>query len=864
MSCGCAASVRPFREGAADEGARARQAGGVGSVERRQAVNRVSKDVALKNRGSGTGAAARAVLLGLPAGVALAAAAIVAGGGIPGLGFRVPALVAAGAATVAVAVASWIARSARRDERFFFQAFEASPIGRMIVGPAGKVVHANAAFRALVGDADAPLDALDSLFGAEGGGEMAQLRAAAADGRSAKADLPLRDGETGVEWREVAVNPLGSRPGFTVWNVEDITARRQMEQVIREDQQKLVNFVENAPIGFYSVDADGRFMFVNHVFADWLGTTPAALLDGARRLGDFLADGAVPDAPYSPFPASQGDATGEVVLRGAGGGAFQAHIAQRLVLGADGEGPVIHSVVRDLTQIREWERALSHSQYRLEQFFAVAPIGIVLLDSEGRIDTANQAFLDMAGRRLEEIGGRQVVDLFGEEDRAPVAARLAGARADGAATVPLDVRLDSGNGAVASLYISRMRQEDGGETGHMLHLIDTTEQKNLEMQFAQSQKMQAVGQLAGGVAHDFNNLLTAMIGFCDLLLLRHKPGEESFADIMQIKQNANRAANLVRQLLAFSRQQTLQPKILNLTDVVADISSLLRRLIGARIELKTIHDRDLGLVKVDQGQIEQVIINLAVNARDAMPDGGTMTIRTSNARVDDPVKYGHELLPEGDYVLVEIDDTGTGIASEHLGRIFEPFFSTKAVGSGTGLGLSTVYGIVKQTGGYVFVKSALGKGTTFRIYLPRHADEQTAAETVVQPKNKDLTGAGTVLLVEDEDAVRQFSVRALRNKGYRVIEANSGEGALAVIRRGDEPIDVIVTDVVMPQLDGPELVKVVRETRPDMKVIFISGYAEDAFRKRVGSDTDLHFLPKPFSLQQLASKVKEVIARPAP
>jgi len=823
-------------------------------------MTRAAKDMSRDDRRGGVGAAVAV----LSAVVTLAAAGVaVADLDVAGYGPRVPVLVAAVAATAAVAAAMWLARRDRGDEQFFFHAFEASPIGRMIVGPAGHVVHANAAFRDLVGNGRAPLDALESLFGEEGAAEMAQLRAAAEDGRGAQAELPLRGAAAG-EWREVAVNPLGSKPGFTVWNVEDITARRQMEQVIREDQQKLVNFVENAPIGFYSVDANGRFMFVNHVFADWLGTTPTALLDGARRLGDFLADGTAPDVPYSPFPAAGGGESGEVVLRGPGSVDFQAHIAQRLVPGADGEGPVIHSVVRDLTQIREWERALSRSQYRLEQFFAVAPIGIVLLDAEGRIDTANQAFLDMAGKRLEDVGGQRVVDLFGEEDRTPVAERLAGARANGAAAVPLDVRLDSGGGTVASLYVSRMRQEDGGETGHMLHLIDTTEQKNLEMQFAQSQKMQAVGQLAGGVAHDFNNLLTAMIGFCDLLLLRHKPGEESFADIMQIKQNANRAANLVRQLLAFSRQQTLQPKILNLTDVVADISSLLRRLIGARIELKTIHDRDLGLVKVDQGQIEQVIINLAVNARDAMPDGGTMTIRTSNARVDDPVKYGHELLPDGDYVLVEIDDTGTGIASEHLGRIFEPFFSTKAVGSGTGLGLSTVYGIVKQTGGYIFVKSVLGRGTTFSIYLPRHADEPAVADSEAAPKNKDLTGAGTVLLVEDEDAVRQFSVRALRNKGYRVIEANSGEGALAVIRRDDEPIDVIVTDVVMPQLDGPELVKVVRETRPDMKVIFISGYAEDAFRKRVGSDTELHFLPKPFSLQQLASKVKEVIARPTP
>ena len=331
----------------------------------------------------------------------------------------------------------------------------------------------------------------------------------------------------------------------------------------------------------------------------------------------------------------------------------------------------------------------------------------------------------------------------------------------------------------------------------MLHFIDVTEQKNLEVQFAQSQKMQAVGQLAGGVAHDFNNLLTAMIGFCDLLLMRFRPGDPSFADIMQIKQNANRAANLVRQLLAFSRQQTLQPRILDITDVLVELSHLLRRLIGENIELKVVHGRDLGLVKVDQGQIEQVIINLAVNARDAMPGGGTLTIRTANATQTSALRRGHEIMPAGNYVLIEVADTGIGIPKENLARIFEPFFSTKEVGSGTGLGLSTVYGIVKQTGGFIFVDSAPGRGAVFQIYLPRHqavrsAPARTRPEAARTAGCPDLTGVGTVMLVEDEDPVRIFGARALRNKGYKVIEAKSGESALEMIRaaaRQDRPAD---------------------------------------------------------------------------
>jgi two-component system cell cycle sensor histidine kinase/response regulator CckA len=399
----------------------------------------------------------------------------------------------------------------------------------------------------------------------------------------------------------------------------------------------------------------------------------------------------------------------------------------------------------------------------------------------------------------------------------------------------------------------------------MLHFIDVTEQKNLEVQFAQSQKMQAVGQLAGGVAHDFNNLLTAMIGFCDLLLMRFKPGDPSFADIMQIKQNANRAANLVRQLLAFSRQQTLQPRILDITDVLVELSHLLRRLIGENIELKVVHGRDLGLAKVDQGQLEQVIINLVVNARDAMPGGGTLTIRTANHTQAGPMRRGAETMPAGSYVLIEVSDTGMGIPRENLERIFEPFFSTKEIGSGTGLGLSTVYGIVKQTGGFIFVDSSKGRGAVFQIYLPRYQQTEAAlaaarSEAAEPAALKDLTGIGTVMLVEDEDPVRIFGARALRNKGYTVLEARSGEAALELMDTTTDKIDLLITDVVMPKMDGPGLVREVRETHPDMKVIFISGYTEDSFRQRLDSDSNIHFLPKPFSLKQLATKVKEVIS----
>jgi two-component system cell cycle sensor histidine kinase/response regulator CckA len=405
----------------------------------------------------------------------------------------------------------------------------------------------------------------------------------------------------------------------------------------------------------------------------------------------------------------------------------------------------------------------------------------------------------------------------------------------------------------------------GEQSGLMLYFIDATEQKQLQAQFAQSQKMQAIGQLAGGVAHDFNNLLTAMIGFCDLLLQRHKPGDQSFNDIMQIKQNGNRAAGLVRQLLAFSRQQTLQPKVLSLADVLSELANLLRRLIGATVKLDMIHGRDVGLVKVDQGQLEQVIINLVVNARDAMPQGGTVTIRTRNHKQETRVLRGQDDMPAGDYVVIEVQDSGIGIPQENLQRIFEPFFSTKEIGSGTGLGLSTVYGIVRQTGGFIGVESVVGKGSTFLVYLPVYdnADglgiEAKVEEVRDDRPGPDLTGAGTILLVEDEDAVRVFSSRALRNKGYNILEARSGEEALEVLAKEGDKVDLIVSDVVMPQMDGPTMYKHVREKWPAIKVIFVSGYTEDRLREQFTSGEVIYFLPKPFTLKQLAGKVKDVM-----
>jgi two-component system cell cycle sensor histidine kinase/response regulator CckA len=402
---------------------------------------------------------------------------------------------------------------------------------------------------------------------------------------------------------------------------------------------------------------------------------------------------------------------------------------------------------------------------------------------------------------------------------------------------------------------------------------------------AQTQKMNAVGTLAGGIAHDFNNVLTAILLSADHLLMSLRPADSSFADLIEIKRNANRAAVLVRQLLAFSRKQTMRPTVLSMTDVIGDLRMLVDRLTGTNVKLELEFGRDLWLVKTDLGQFEQVLINLAVNARDAMPEGGTITIRTRNVEADEVERLNHRGMDIGDYVLIEVADEGTGIAPDVLEKIFEPFFTTKDVGKGTGLGLSMVYGIIKQSGGYIYPDSEPGKGTTFRIYLPRHIEDETekaaaaaaaaeAAEAAARrtgeeaagPVKKaadgpeDLTGgSAVVLLVEDEEAVRRGGKRMLEARGYEVHEAGTGVEALEVLHELEGRVDIVVSDVVMPEMDGPTLLTELRKDHPDMKFIFVSGYAEDAFAKNLPADAKFGFLAKPFSLKQLATAVREML-----
>ena len=615
----------------------------------------------------------------------------------------------------------------------------------------------------------------------------------------------------------------------------------------RQNYRQIEQFIDSAPFGIVYLNKTNHLVGLNETFTQWISQTKERVL--GRPLSDFI-----------DFPAEHNGHVTLITVKPHKNPSFKAiwfpptDTNQRLQA----------SFICKLDASMNFE-SVDTAAASNQATFIHAPIPSIVIESKGIISAANPAFASLLGDSVfseleSSYIGSNFYNLIDATHIDEITRKVARARDSDGAIVPFDVRFKSGK-THSTAYVRVIKNSLGltSDSPAIVQFIDTSEQKRLEQQFIQSQKMQAVGQLAGGIAHDFNNLLTAMIGFCDLLLQRYMPNDPSYTDIIQIKQNANRAANLVRQLLAFSRQQNLQPKVINITDTLAELSALLRRLIGARINLQMIHGRDLWPVMVDASQLEQVIINLAVNARDAMSEhGGDLIIRTGQYQNKVCEQLGHDSMPIGDYVLIEVVDTGHGIDAETVERIFEPFFSTKEVGAGTVLGLSNVYGIVKQTGGFVGVDSEIDKGTVFKIFLPRYSGAEQVQLPHVEPLAGDLTGSETILLVEDEDAVRLFSGRALRDKGYKVIEAENGDKALELVQAGNK-FDLLVTDVVMPRMDGPTLCKKIRDIYPTMKTIFISGYTEDTFRKNLGHNAHIHFLQKPFTLKDLAQKVKDVL-----
>ena len=486
--------------------------------------------------------------------------------------------------------------------------------------------------------------------------------------------------------------------------------------------------------------------------------------------------------------------------------------------------------------------------------FDELPVALLQISSAGDVEEFNRTAVHLMGGDLKPgVNLAELTDGLGRPMSDWISETIAGRAVQHSEFLKLR---RSDREIFVQITLNRIVKD--GQTLILAVLSDATELKTLEAQFVQSQKMQAIGQLAGGVAHDFNNLLTAISGHCDLLLLRHDPADNDYNDLVQINQNANRAAALVGQLLAFSRKQTLRPEILDVRDTLADLTHLLNRLVGERVTLSLDHDPVLKSIHADKRQLEQVLMNLVVNARDAMPDGGQIRIETETLELSEPLERDNVTVPDGSYVAVRVIDEGIGIPRDKLQKVFEPFYTTKRTGEGTGLGLSTAYGIVKQTGGFIFVDSEVGSGTCFTLMFPAResvATSQLEVREIGKILHEPKRGDGVILLVEDEAPVRAFASRALRLRGYTVLEADSAEAALKTLEDATLEIDLFVTDVVMPGKDGPSWVKEALQERPDVRVVFVSGYAEDKLKDEQANIPNSVFLPKPFSLNDLAETV---------
>ena len=651
-----------------------------------------------------------------------------------------------------------------------------------------------------------------------------------------------RDGSTtvdgvkhnGVEL-QVRVLRAGAGDEYLMWRFAEVAAVNMVSQANDLVSGRIGRALATAGVMAVTVGDEGRVRTSNAAFAvRATGDENANIAN--RDLGSFL----------------RLDDKGRVFFEREGPRGMAVRLLHVPLSDGVAQGNALLLAIDDVGGQSDRTTALVH----VEQLLSNLPLGLALVNRDGRFLFANESFARVAGLTPDAMPPYPG-DLVISEDKSAVSDSIRRYAAGQAHSGDIAVRLKDQPDEVIALSIAGVRGL--GDAAVLIGLKDNSEETKLKRQVAQATKMQAVGQLAGGVAHDFNNILTAIIGYCDLMLLRHPPGDSDYDDIQQIRQNSNRAASLTRQLLAFSRQQTLRPQILQLPDVVAEVSHLLKRLLGETVKLDVQHGRAIGVVRADPGQLEQVIVNLGVNARDAMPDGGTLLIETKAISKADVRAMRSEILPIGDYALLSVTDAGTGIAKEHLAKIFEPFFTTKEVGKGTGLGLSTVYGIVKQSGGFIFADSEIGKGTRFDIYLPVHEGGMPPPATLatLDAPPKDVWGTGRLLIVEDEPMVRAVAERALERQGYTVETACDGEEALALFAEG-KSYDLVVSDVVMPNMDGPTMARALRLQRPEMRILFMSGYAEEQLRESINLDK-VAFLPKPFSVQQIAEAVRDAL-----
>ena len=777
------------------------------------------------------------------------------------------------------------------------------PEGTVITDKKGRVVYANRAYAALTGAAH-PDDVLsiEAIMSHDNQAAEAVYRLTnqVREGKEGQEEFRLLKGLgeaadqiVAPRWYRLRVRLLdlgATGEQLFAWQLSDISSEREVQEQFFRDLQHAIDYLDHAPAGFMSTGQNGEVVYINATLADWIGLDLTQFSPGSIALGNLIAgEGMALINSVQAAPGLDRTATLDLDMLRRDGKSLPVTLVHRVSATRDGAPGESRTIVLLRTGEGNSPGEATAAEMRFTRFFNNSPMAIASVDSSGKIQRTNAPFLRMfsaAVTRDDLEKGTRFETVVHEADRKLFAIALDAAFQGQAEIAPVDTRHADNDERFFRFFITAVL--DGGDSTEaaIVYAVETTEQKALEAQMAQTQKMNAVGTLAGGIAHDFNNVLTAILLSADHLLLSLRPSDTSFADLMEIKRNANRAAVLVRQLLAFSRKQTMRPAVLSMTDVIGDLRMLVDRLTGTNVKLELEFGRDLWPVKTDLGQFEQVIINLAVNARDAMLKGGTIKISTANLESKDVEALNNRGMVDGDYVMIAVSDGGTGMSPDLMEKIFEPFFTTKDVGKGTGLGLSMVYGIIKQSGGYIYPDSEVGKGTTFRIYLPRFVEDPENLQPVLEvdasaaasadsaalakasgtykgdmqaPDHTDLTGTATVLLVEDEEAVRRGGKRMLETRGYTVHEAASGLEALDIIKELGGDIDIVVSDVVMPEMDGPSLLREVRKEYPDLKFVFVSGYAEDAFAKNLPENAQFGFLPKPFSLKQLATVVKEVI-----
>lgn len=646
--------------------------------------------------------------------------------------------------------------------------------------------------------------------------------------------------------------------GQRVWEILDFT----------HDAKSDPELLAKAPVGLMAVAEDGELISANDVILDWIGVSSFEALsfrDIVEHPDGILA--APKDAKrtirFDTRLLTQKNSATPVVLVGS----WSPHASGRMIASLAFHG---HSSVA-------YAQAVPVGSEDVEERFSPvaaldAPFATVDIDSSdfktAKIVRGNNAFAKLLGK--SDCKGIALQEIF-----VPIGTGTSLFEVDPMTVLPdqsVDVQIKGREGRFVSVY----PKIDRTSGRCRLYLVDISARKVLEDQLAQSQKMQAIGRLVAEIAHDFNNLLAAIRLYTDTLLGRHPIGDPSYPELQQINANVNRAASLVKKLLGYSRKQTIRAENLDVSETLSDMAVTLKQVLGEKVQLEIKHGRNLPPIRVDKSQFDTVLMNLAVNARDAMKEqgGGKITIQSetiSKTSIDNPgLKASLDFIQTDNVVKISVIDTGTGMTDEIKAKIFEPFFTTKGQGEGTGLGLATVYGIVQQSGGYLAVESELGVGTTFSVYLPEGIASQ---ETEIAPVAKvmppavkapsDLAGSGNILFVEDEDSVRIIAAKTLRKRGYTVTEACDGEEAFEIIEETDTPFDLMISDVVMPGMDGPTLLKKARSQLKDTRIVFISGYAEEEFSELLAEEPDVTFLPKPFTLVQLAEKVKQQIGEAA-